>query len=71
MAYITYKIGDHYDDQKRTEFIIEATDTSAVLPTDVPAGSFAYKEDLSAVYMFGISGTWTDVTSTVTLHKFV
>lgn len=71
MAYITYKIGDHFNDQQRSEFIIGATDTSSVLPTSASVGSFAYREDFSKVYMFGISGSWVDVTATVTLHKFV
>lgn len=71
MAYTTYKIGDHYNDQRRSRFIIAATDTSSVLPASVPVGSFAYREDFSKVYMFGISGSWVDVTATVTLHKFV
>ena len=63
MAYIRNKLGDHYDNQQRVELIMEATDTAVDLPTDVPAGSIAYREDRSKYYLFGVSGAWIDVTA--------
>lgn len=61
MGYAIVKIGDHYNDPTRAEIIMGATDDETSLPTDVPAGSIAYREDGSAEYRFGVSGTWFDV----------
>lgn len=63
MGYAIIKIGDHYNDQTRAEIIMAATDDETSLPTDVPAGSIAYREDGSATYRFGISGTWFDISN--------
>lgn len=61
MGYAIVKIGDHYNDQTRVEILMAATDDENSLPTNVPAGSIAYREDMSAQYLFGVSGTWKDV----------
>jgi hypothetical protein len=63
MGYAIVKIGDHYDNPNRVEIVMGATDDETSLPTTVPAGSIAYREDMSAQYLFGVSGTWADVTA--------
>ena len=63
MGYAIIKIGDHYNDQTRAEIIMAATDDETSLPTDVAVGSVAYREDMSAQYLFGVSGSWKNVTS--------
>ena len=63
MGYAILKIGNQYNDQKRVVLLMAAADDAADLPTDVPVGSFAYREDLSAKYLFGVSGAWIDVTA--------
>lgn len=62
MAYIISKIGDQCNDQQRAAIIMSATDDATDLPTSVPIGSVAYREDLSARYLFGIGGAWVDIT---------
>ena len=63
MGYSIVKIGDHYNDPTRVEILMGETDNETSLPLDVSAGSIAYREDMSAQYLFGVSGSWKNVTS--------
>ena len=45
----------------KDEYVGASTDTSDTLPEDAPAGSTAFRADMSKIYVMSPDGTWEEI----------